>query len=213
MGLGVETRFVGWGAAIADLDNDSLPDLFYVTGNVYPEVEAALPEFPYRTPRVIFRNLGDGKFEELIEQAGPGISAVHASRGSALGDFDNDGDLDILIVNLNEPPSLLRNDYTGEGNWIKVKLIGTESNRAAIGAVVTADFGDRRVAQPVLSQTSFYSADERRLHFGLGEADEVDIEVRWPSGEVEAFEGLPAKRVVTIVEGEGSPKVARLPGE
>ena len=212
-GLGVETRFVGWGAAMADLDNDSLPDLFYVTGNVYPEVEAALPEFPYRTPRVIFRNLGEGQFEELIEEAGPGISDAHASRGSALGDFDNDGDLDILIVNLNEPPSLLRNDYTGEGNWIKVKLIGTESNRGAIGAVVTADFGDRRVAQPVLSQTSFYSADERRLHFGLGEADTVDIEVRWPSGKIETHEGLAAGRLVTIVEAEGSPKVTRLPSK
>ena len=212
-GLGVETRFIGWGAAIADLDNDSLPDLFYVTGNVYPEVEAALPEFPYRTPRVIFRNLGGGKFEELIEEAGPGISDAHASRGSALGDYDNDGDLDILIVNLNEAPSLLRNDYTGKGNWIKVKLIGTESNRSAIGALATADFGDRRLAQSVLSQTSFYSADERRLHFGLGAADEVDIEVRWPNGEVERFERLPAKHVVTIVEGKGSPKVAPLPGE
>ena len=94
-----------------------------------------------------------------------------------------------------------------------MKLIGTESNRSAIGALVTADFGDRRLAQPVLSQTSFYSADERRLHFGLGAADEVDIEVRWPDGEVERFERLPAKCVVTIVEGKGSPKVAPLPGE
>ena len=212
-GLGVETRFIGWGAAIADLDNDSLPELFYVTGNVYPEVEAELGEFPYRTPRVIFRNLGGGKFEELIEEAGPGVSDAHASRGSALGDYDNDGDLDILIVNLNEPPSLLRNDYSGEGNWLKVKLIGTESNRAAIGATVTADFGDRRLAQAVLSQTSFYSVDERRLHFGLGAADEVAIEVRWPNGGVETFEGLPAKRVVTIVEGQGSPTVATLPAE
>ena len=212
-GLGVETRFVGWGAAIADLDNDSLPDLFYVTGNVYPEVETALPEFPYHSPRVIFRNLGDGQFEELIEEAGPGISDAHASRGSALGDFDNDGDLDILIVNLNEPPSLLRNDYAGDGNWIKVKLIGTESNRGAIGAVVTVDFGDRRVAQAVLSQTSFYSADERRLHFGLGEADKVDIEVRWPSGKTETHAGLAARRLVTIVEGEGPPRAERLPRE
>ena len=212
-GLGVETRFVGWGAAMADLDNDSLPDLFYVTGNVYPEVEAKLPEFPYRTPRVVFRNLGGGKFEELIEEAGPGISDERASRGSALGDYDNDGDLDILIVNLNEPPSLLRNDYTGGGHWIKVKPVGTESNRSAIGAIVTVSFAGRRIAQPVLSQTSFYSVDERRLHFGLGAADEVDVEVRWPNGGIASFDGLPAGRVVTIVEGDGSPKIAALAGQ
>ncbi|MBM3775517.1 MAG: VCBS repeat-containing protein, partial [Acidobacteria bacterium] len=111
-GLGVETRFIGWGAGMADLDNDGLPDLFVATGSVYPEVEAKLPSYPFKTPRVVFRNLGGGKFEELIEQAGPGIAAPHASRGCAFGDFDNDGDLDILIVNLNEPPSLLRNDLS-----------------------------------------------------------------------------------------------------
>ena len=114
-GPGVETRFIGWGAGIVDLDNDGNPDLFFVTGSVYPEVEAKLPNYPFKTPRVIFRNLGNGKFEELLEQGGPGIAAPHASRGCAFGDFDNDGDIDMVIVNLNEPPSLLRNDVTGGG--------------------------------------------------------------------------------------------------
>ena len=93
-----------------------------VTGSVYPEVERKLPQYPNKTPRAVFRNLGNGTFEELIEQAGPGIAAAHCSRGCAFGDFDNDGDLDVLIVNLNEPPSLLRNDVSGKQNWIKVKL-------------------------------------------------------------------------------------------
>ena len=134
----METRYTGWGAGIVDLDNNGYPDLFLVTGNVYPELDGKLAGYPYKTPRVIFRNLGNGKFEELMEGAGPGIQEEHSSRGCAFGDFDNDGDLDILIVNLNEPPSLLRNDLSGNSKWLKVKLIGTKCNRSAIGARVLA---------------------------------------------------------------------------
>ena len=202
-GLGVETRFVGWGAAIADLDNDAWPDLFYVTGNVYPELEAAAPEYPHYSPRVVFRNLGGGEFEELIEEAGPGIAARHDSRGMALGDYDNDGDLDILIVNLNEPPSLLQNNLAGDHRWLKVQLRGTESNRSAIGALVTVSFEDKRLAQAVTAQSSFYSVNDRRLHFGLGTTDKVSLEVRWPSGKVETFEDLKADQLVTVTEGKG----------
>ena len=202
-GLGVETRFVGWGAAIADLDNDAWPDLFYVTGNVYPELEATAPEYPHYSPRVVFRNLGGGEFEELIEEAGPGIAARHDSRGMALGDYDNDGDLDILIVNLNEPPSLLQNNLAGDHRWLKVRLRGTESNRSAIGALVTVSFEDKRLAQAVTAQSSFYSVNDRRLHFGLGTTDKVSLEVRWPSGKVETFEDLKADQLVTVIEGKG----------
>ena len=117
---------------------------------------------PYKTPSVIFRNLGDGKFEELREQAGPGIAETHSSRGAAFGDFDNDGDIDILIVNLNEPPSLLRNDLAGTDHWLKVQLIGVASNRSAIGAQVVAAYGERRQAQAVLAQSSYLSVNDRR---------------------------------------------------
>ncbi len=202
-GLGVETRYIGWGAAVADLDNDGKPDLFFVTGNVYPEVEAKLPAYPFHTPRVVFHNLGNGKFEELIDEAGPGVAARHASRGAAFGDFDNDGDVDVLIVNLNEPPSLLRNDVTSGGHWLKVKLRGTVSNRTAIGARVTAHYGGKMQAQEVLSQSSFYSASDLRLHFGLGEATAVDLEVRWPAGKKETFRAVPIDRLLTIEEGKG----------
>lgn len=202
-GLGVETRYVGWGAAMVDLDNDGLPDLFYVTGSVYPEVEKKVPAYPYRTPRVVFRNLGGGKFEELIAEAGPGVAAAHSSRGCAFGDFDNDGDIDVLVVNLNEPPSLLRNDVTGGRHWLKVKLIGTKSNRSAIGSRVTVAYGGKRQAQEVLSQSSFYSANDPRLHFGLGAETKVAITVRWISGRVDQFTDVAADQVVTIREGEG----------
>ena len=202
-GLGVETRFVGWGAGMIDLDNDGLPDLFFVTGNVYPEIEAKVPAYPFRTPRVVFRNLGGGKFEELIGEAGPGIAALHSSRGCAFGDFDNDGDIDVVVINLNEPPSLLRNDVTGGGHWLKVKLIGTKSNRSAIGATVIATYGKRKQAQAVLSQSSFYSVNDFRLHFGLGVERAADLEIRWPSGAIERIAAVGCDRLVTIKEGQG----------
>ena len=205
-GLGVETRFIGWGAGIVDLDNDGNPDLFLVSGNVYPEIEKKLPNYPWKTPRVVFRNLGGGKFEELIDEAGPGIAAPHASRGCSFGDFDNDGDVDVLIVNLNEPPSLLRNDVSGNNGWLKVKLIGTRSNRSAIGARVICKYGAKRQASEVLSQSSFYSASDPRLHFGLGTAKTADLEVRWPSGLKQTLTGIPANRMVTITEGQPAPK-------
>jgi hypothetical protein len=202
-GLGVETRYVGWGAGIVDLDNDGQPDLFMVTGNVYPNVEEKLPNYPRRTPRVVFRNLGGGKFEELLEQAGPGVAAVHSSRGCAFGDFDNDGDVDVLVVNLNEPPSLLRNDVSGGFHWIKVKLIGVKSNRSAIGARVLARYGGKVQAQEVLAQSSFYSVNDPRLHFGLGQEGTVDLEIRWPSGAKDVLTKLKADRIITVKEGIG----------
>jgi hypothetical protein len=202
-GLGVETRFISWGAGIVDLDNDGLPDLFWVTGSVYPEVEKKFPEFPHRTPRVIFRNLGQGKFEELIGGGGPGIEEAHASRGAAFGDFDNDGDLDILIMNQNEPPSLLRNDVSGNYLWLKVKLIGTKSNRSAIGATVIASYGGKKQAQAVMAQQSYLSVCDRRLHFGLGQAASADLEIRWPNGAHENIPNVAAGQLVTIQEGAG----------
>jgi hypothetical protein len=209
-GLGVETRFISWGAGIVDLDNDGLPDLFWVTGSVYPEVEKKYPEFPHRTPRVIFRNLGGGKFEELIGEGGPGIEEAHASRGVAFGDFDNDGDIDILIMNQNEPPSLLRNDVSGNHHWLKVKLVGTKSNRSAIGATVIASYGGKRQAQAVMAQSSYLSVSDRRLHFGLGGADVADVEIRWPNGARETIPKVAADQLITVQEGAGVVKRERL---
>jgi hypothetical protein len=201
--VGVETRYVCWGAGMMDLDNDGYPDLFMVTGNVYPEVERKLPQYPYKTPRVVFRNLGNQTFEELIDLAGPGVAAPHSGRGCAFGDFDNDGDVDILIINMNEPPSLLRNDVQGKANWIKVKLEGTKSNRSAIGARVLAHYGGKTQAQSVLSQSSYYSCNDPRLHFGLGNNTAVDLEIHWPSGLSESFKHVPINQLVTVREGAG----------
>ncbi len=201
--IGVETRYTGWGAGFVDLDNDGFPDIFMVTGSVYPEVEKKIRDYPYKTPRLVFRNLGNGTFEELIDEAGPGVAATHCSRGCAFGDFDNDGDLDVLIVNLNEPPSLLRNDVQKQSQWIKIKLIGVKSNRSAIGARVIVHYGGKMQAQAVLSQSSFYSASDPRLHFGLGETSTVGIEIFWPSGDKQELHSVPAKQLITIKEGVG----------
>ena len=201
--LAVDTRYVCWGAGIVDLDNDGYPDLFMVTGNVYPEVERKLPQYANKTPRAIFRNLGNRTFEELSEEAGPGVTAAHCSRGCAFGDFDNDGDIDVLVVNMNEPPSLLRNDIKGKQNWIKVKLEGVKSNRSAIGARVLAHYGGKVQAQAVLSQSSFYSCNDSRLHFGLGESSSVDLDIYWPNGLREQYKRLPVNQLVTLREGSG----------
>ena len=201
--VAVETRYICWGAGIVDLDNDGYPDIFMVTGNVYPEVERKLPQYANKTPRALFRNLGNHTFEELGSEAGPGVAEAHCSRGCAFGDFDNDGDIDILIVNLNEPPSLLRNDIKGRPNWIKVKLEGVKSNRSAIGARVLVHYGGKVQAQAVLSQSSFYSCNDSRLHFGLGGNSSADIEVYWPNGLHEHHKNVSANQLISLREGTG----------
>ncbi len=208
-GIGVERRFVSWGAAIADLDNDGWPDIFYVTGNVYPELEHTFAKFPARSQPILFRNLGNGKFVQLGEKAGHAMAARHVSRGCAFGDFDNDGDLDILVMNQNEPPSLLRNDAPAGNHWLKVGLEGTKSNRSAIGARVLVRYGGKVQAQELMSQTSYCSSNDPRLHFGLGATATADVEVHWPSGLVESFKSVAANQFITIREGAGQVKSAQ----
>jgi hypothetical protein len=202
-GLGVETRYVCWGTGFADFDNNGLPDIFMVSGGVYPEVERIFPEIPMNMPRMLFRNLGDGQFEELSEKAGPGLMVRRCSRGCAFGDFDNDGDVDILIMNRNAPPSLLRNDVAGTNHWLKVLLVGVKSNRSAIGARVTIHYGEKVQAQEVLAQSSYLSVSDRRLHFGLGDASSAVIDVRWPNGNTETLSNIAANQLVTVREGAG----------
>jgi hypothetical protein len=128
---------------------------------------------------------------------------LHSSRGVAFGDFDNDGDIDILIMNMNEPPSLLRNDVSGANHWLKVLLVGVASNRSAIGAQVVAAYGERRQVQAVLAQSSYLSVNDRRLHFGLGSATTATLEIRWPNGAQEKIANVAADRLVVIREGSG----------
>ena len=206
-GFGTATKYVCWGAGSPDIDNDGWADIVYVTGNVYPEVEKYFKEYPHRSPRMVFRNLGNGKFQDVSAQSGPGMTALHSSRGCAFGDFDNDGDVDVLVMNMNEPPSLLRNDYAGPNNWLRVKTVGVKSNRTGLGARVVVTTGAQQQTQTVLSQSSYYSHNDLRLHFGLGEKTKADrIEVYWPSGQVDVIRDAPARQLITIKEGSGTVK-------
>jgi hypothetical protein len=210
-GFGTATKYVCWGAGMPDVDNDGWRDIVFVTGNVYPEVEKYFREYPHRSPRLIFRNLGNGKFEDVSARSGSGIAARHSSRGCSFGDFDNDGDQDMLVMNMNEPPSLLRNEYSGTNNWLKVKLIGTKSNRTALGAKVTVLTGDRQQSQVVLSQSSYYSHDDLRLHFGLGNQTRADrIRITWPSGQTETINNIAAGKLMTVKEGSGIIGIAKM---
>jgi hypothetical protein len=210
-GLASETRFISWGVGVEDLDNNGNPDIFWVTGGIYPELQDR-PDQPYLGPRILFRNLGNGRFEELTTEAGPGIQALHCSRGCAFGDFDNDGDVDILVVNLNEPPSLLRNDVTGGNHWIKVQLTGKKSNRSAIGGRVTVRYGDKTQTRELMGQSSYLSANDPRLHFGLGSISTAEIEIRWPLGGIEKLSNVAANQLICVTEGAGITQTRKLTG-
>ncbi|MBS1828641.1 MAG: CRTAC1 family protein [Acidobacteria bacterium] len=203
-GLGIHPQYVLWSALFADFDNDAWPDLFFSAGHVFSEVDALQTVQRYRNPRLLYRNLGGGKFEDVGPVAGPGIAAMHSSRGAAAGDFDNDGDEDLLIMNRNAPVSLLRNDNRSGHHWLKVKLVGTKSNRMAIGAQVRVRVGERVLTNVVLSQSGYYSVNDARLHFGLGSAALAEtVEVRWPSGASETWRKVKADQVVELKEGAG----------
>jgi hypothetical protein len=208
------TRYVQWGTGMFDFDNDGWPDILTVSGNVYPEVEKYFKEYPHRNPRLVYRNLGNGRFKDVSAQCGTGVTTPHSSRGCAFGDFDNDGDIDVLIMNMNEAPSLLRNDYINaqaliRNNWLKLKLIGVKSNRSAIGARVLLKAGGRMQAQEITSQSSYYSHNDLRLNFGLGSNKQAEqIEIRWPCGQTETIKDVAANQIISIREGSGVVKTA-----
>jgi enediyne biosynthesis protein E4 len=201
--LGVSTRFLGWGTGFFDFDHDGWKDVFMVNGHVYPEVEQQSTNSPYKQERQIFWNLGNGTFLDVSDQAGSAITDRWSSRGAAVADLDNDGSLEIVINNMNDTPSLLKN--LGERkNWVLIKTIGRKSNSNGIGARVTVTAGALRQMDEVRSGGSYISHNDLRLHFGLGNASKLDrLEVSWPSGRNESFENLTANQIIVIEEGKG----------
>jgi len=210
-GVGALCPFVNWGAGFIDYDNDGWPDILYVTGHAYPEVDGAKIRSVYKSPRKLYRNLGDGKFQDVSTLSGPGIAERFSSRGCAFGDYDNDGDVDVLVYNMNDLPSLLRNGGGKGNNWIKIKLRGKKCNRTAIGARVLVTVGNHTQMDEVHSGGSIMSQSDLRLHFGLGRAKAVDlVEVRWPTTHrIERFTGIEGNQILTIEEGSGIIKQGR----
>ena len=205
-GLSVNRLFLGWGAMFLDLDNHGFPDLFVVNGHVYPEVDSNKLGSSYREPRAIYRNLGNGKFEDISKESGPGITEPAPSRGLAIGDLWNDGRMEAVINNISDHPMLLVNLAMNQNHWVGVRLIGTQSNRDGIGARVTVRGPSRSWVDEVRSGSSYSSSNDSRLHFGLGQSAQVDaIQVRWPNGREELFPGMPADQFVTLREGAGHP--------
>src|SRR6266478_548436 len=174
-GLGVNTKYLGWGVGLFDFDNDGWPDIFMSNGHVFSEVDTRRLHVTFKQRKILYRNLGQGRFIDVRSASGPALMQPHSSRGTAFGDFDNDGDIDVAIINMNEPPSLLRNDCRSKNNWLKVKCIGTKSNRSAIGARVRVVTAKHSQINEVMSGSSFMSQNDFRLHFDLGQAKQADL--------------------------------------
>ncbi|HEX5482738.1 MAG TPA: CRTAC1 family protein [Terriglobia bacterium] len=203
-GLGQNTKFMGWGTAFADFDNDGWADIFMSNGHVFPEITGHPVPVTYKQRKIVYRNLGNGHFEDVSSLAGPGVTQLHCSRGAAFGDFDNDGGVDVVVSNMNEPPSLLRNDCKSGNNWIKVKCVGSKSNRSGIGARVRVVCGSHSQLAEVMSGSSYVSQNDFRLHFGLGRSTQADkIEVSWPSGVADSIPKVKANQLVVVQEGRG----------
>ena len=204
-GIAVNSRYVGWGCGFLDYDNDGWPDLMQINGHVYPEIAGHDIGQTFKNPRLVYRNMGNGQFKDVSSMMGPGISEHFSSRGAAFGDYDNDGDVDVLVLNMNDLPSLLRNDAGNKQNWVKIKLLGTKCNRTAIGTRVRIVTGDHVQMDEVHSGSSVMSQGDLRLHFGVGKSEVIDlIEVRWPTtAKIDRFSQVKANQILTIREGTG----------
>jgi len=217
-GLGAHTQFLGWGCGFFDMDNDGWPDILICNGHVYPEVEQLKTEAGYPQRKLLYQNLHNGHFADISLQVGPGISDPVASRGAAFGDFDNDGDIDVVVNTVNDYPQLLRCDTKLANNWIKIRTIGTKSNRSGIGArlvCVTQMPGEskpHRQIDEVRSGGGYFSQNDLRVHFGLGKAEKVEVlEVHWPSGQVDTLKDVKANQAIFVKEGEGITRTMQFP--
>jgi len=218
-GLGAHTQFLGWGCGFFDFDNDGWPDILICNGHVYPEVEQLKTEAGYAQRKLLYHNLHNGHFADVSMQAGAGISEPVAARGCAFGDFDNDGNVDVVVNTVNDYPQLLRCTSTLGNNWIKIRTIGTKSNRSGIGArltCITHPPGESKPHQQideVRSGGSYISQNDLRIHFGIGKAEKVDVlEIRWPSGHVDTLKDVKANQLIYVKESEGIARAMHFPG-
>jgi enediyne biosynthesis protein E4 len=200
----ISLPFVGWGNAFFDYDNDSLLDMIVVNGHVYPQLDKVRlrASAGYRQRKLLYRNLGDGTFEEVGPRYGAVIMEERASRGLAVGDLDDDGRLDLVINDLDGSPQILRNEKADAGNWLIVALKGRGMNTGAVGATVTARTGKVAQQRLVQSGSSYISQEDKRLHFGLGKAAQVDsLQILWPDGTTTTRENVKANQILVVAQG------------
>ena len=203
-GIGLNTRWLGWGCGFLDVDNDGWRDILLVNGHVYPEVVKLNNEAGYAQRKVLYQNQRNGAFKDITEKIGGALIEPTAGRGSAYGDYDNDGDIDVVINPVNAAPVLMRCDSRTGNNWLAVRTIGVKSNRSGLGARIRIVADDRAQIDEVRSGGSYYSQNDPRVHFGLGRATRVKtLEVRWLSGTVDTLADLPVNQVVHVKEGSG----------
>lgn len=213
-GLGINTRYLGWGVGFVDLDNDGWLDIFISNGHVYPEVDGSHLDAPYAEHKYVYRNLRTGQFEEVTTLAGSGMTDAVPARGCAFGDYDNDGNMDIVVNCVNAAPQLLHCNATIKRNWLKVRLVGKKSNSTGIGARITVTattntqeksgvgMQPMRQIEEVRSGGSYYSQNDLRIHFGLDQAAKADsIEIEWPSGTKDVLKDMAANKLYVIEEG------------
>jgi hypothetical protein len=203
-GLGVNRKYLGFGVGLFDFNNDGWKDLFVANGHVYSQLANRNLHVTYAQPSVLYTNTGNGKFQDTSRIGEPALAVPRVSRGCAFGDVNNDGRIDIVLNNLDGPPTILRNDCPKAGRSILLKLVGTNTNRSAIGARVRLTAGERTQVDEVMSGSSYYSHNDLRLHFGLGQADTVSaLEIDWPSGARTKLAGVKADQIIVIEEGKG----------
>jgi hypothetical protein len=203
--------YVSWGTGFADFDNDGLPDLLIASGHVYPDVDSVPKNVKYREPLLLYRNNGDRTFDEISGVAGLNDGTIQSRRGVAFGDINNDGNVDMVIFNVGVPPSLFLNDTKNSNHRVLFKLVGTKSNRGAVGARITVTSASRSQIEEVKAGSSYLSTNDPRLHFGLaGDSLMGKVEIRWPNGAIETLRNIPADAVYTIVEGQGVKSTVKL---
>jgi enediyne biosynthesis protein E4 len=218
-GLGVNTRLLGWGVSFIDIDNDGWLDILVANGHVYPEVDGTQVDAAYAERKYLYRNLRNGQFEDVSLVGGSGITAPAPARGFAIGDYDNDGYMDAIVNCVNAAPQLLHCQSTLKRSWIKIRAVGTKSNRTGIGArikvvaqtgtpVLNAKPGPAKSGssliqiEEVRSSNGYFSASDLRIHFGLGEAQKADhVEIHWPSGSVDSWKDLGVNKLYVLEEG------------
>jgi enediyne biosynthesis protein E4 len=205
-GIGLNTRWLGWGVGFLDLDRDGWLDLFLVNGHVYPEVSQIKTEAGYKQRKVVYQNMRNGRFRDITDRLGAPATIPKAARGAAFADFDDDGDVDVVINNVHDAPDLYRLDSANERHWLGATLVGSESNRSAIGARIRIVTSEGSQIQEVRGGGSYYSQNDLRAHFGLGALTGIErLEVRWPNGREESWTGLAIDRYHSLKEGSGQP--------